>query len=1098
MNKKSRPPRWDWLASALRGWWKFYFGTVIVAVILALLTQGPSQSLAFLVYAQTAPLIFWPTLVALTGSALAGLIIDFTAWREQRRDPHHRRKKYLAAVAKEYRYIPLVIDVDEVKRLPEFVYQPLRWYEDISHTSTDQTAAQTVRAAITDIDEALEQRGQRALVILGWPGSGKTTLLRHHLFERANTIGDDASAVLPVYISLPLFAPLVGAADGIKTYLIKYEPALTDETVYAKHVQDAVHAGNAYLYLDGLDEVGGHDRQRVLDWIRERQQTLALHGALIVGTRYTDYQRTDFLAQADLPQPQGGYATFTELVAQPMDPPIRAKLAHGLFHALAEQLKKPAPSDEDVQAFLRLIESEPKRAEWAANPLLFSLAAYLYVSASTGQDVELPTSRVTLYHQFIQTLLAKVVRKRQDEGTGVGRESGVLYEMMRVLAEVAVRLYDLTTAPGDTGSEQARVFTEAQLNRAVDRTRNALRLSYEIGKMSEWIVASGTLSVIRPQTFAFRHPTYREYLATLGHVLRLVSGSEQLADVGALRSKSEWAEPMRMLAGVLVADESPEGNALAKTWLEALFTAACQEVPDDQNEQLDALETLIASLYEIPDVAAFARTEQVVVEAILLAWVEALLRYAQQNDRAPLERLQRLSPGVATLPAALTQPALTRLEASLALDSAPEQQRAGAKALAGMGSVVTDLAPLLRLLRNGRDESARIEAAHTLASLERADQTHPGFDALKEILSGPDTSLAALVAQGLTGVDHPDAISLMLMAVESTRDPQLRRLGALALGSIGARVRGALIRLSYDADPEVAKAALDALAKLGEDRNQLASAIAQQARQGADVSSVLQALLPYTLRQLGFTAHRIGGVEVVVPPVCDVPAGLFLMGSDKRRDPQAEANEQPQRTIRLVFFQIARYPVTVAEYACYVRATRKEPSDWQNQLVRLDHPVVNISWFDAVTYVDWLARTTSQPWRLPSEAEWEKAARGTDGRIYPWGDRWDKTRANTNDGGPRTTTPVSSYPGGASLYGAQDMAGNVWEWCSSFYRDQYGAASEDDVRIRNGTESLVLHGGSWGYDPGVARAAFRLRGDPDFRRNDRGIRVVRGVEAGAS
>ncbi|HLY31033.1 MAG TPA: hypothetical protein VKQ36_08385, partial [Ktedonobacterales bacterium] len=541
--------------------------------------------------------------------------------------------------------------------------------------------------------------------------------------------------------------------------------------------------------------------------------------------------------------PQKGYAVFTELVAQPMDPQIRAKLADGLFRALAEQLKKPRPSDEQVKAFMRLVEDEPKRAEWAANPLLFSLAAYIYVSASTGQGVELPvelpTSRVTLYRQFIQTLLAKVVRKRQDEGTGVGLESAVRREMMRILAEVAVRLYDLTA---DTGAGQARVFTEGQLNSVVEDTRDALRLySNAPARMSEWVVASGTLSVIRPQTFAFRHPTYREYLATLGHVFRLVKEKEQLADVDAVRMKSEWAEPMRMLAGVLVsvAHEEPKGNALAKSWLEGLFTATRQGAPD---EHIDALETLIASLYEIPGVEAFAQTEQVDTKTMLLAWVEALLYYAQQNDREPLARLQRLSPGVATLPVTMAQPALARLERSLALDATPEQQRAGAKALAGMGSLVTNFAPLLRLLRDGQDESARIEAAHTLVSIERADQSHPGCAALRALLNGPDVSLAALVAQGLTGVDHPAAISLMLIAVELARDPNLRRLGALALGSVGARAKDALNRLSYDADPEVANAALDALVRLGEDRSQLASAIEQQARQGADVSSVLQAL----------------------------------------------------------------------------------------------------------------------------------------------------------------------------------------------------------------------------------------------------------------
>src|SRR5262249_33065768 len=131
------------------------------------------------------------------------------------------------------------------------------------------------------------------------------------------------------------------------------------------------------------------------------------------------------------------------------------------------------------------------------------------------------------------------------------------------------------------------------------------------------------------------------------------------------------------------------------------------------------------------------------------------------------------------------------------------------------------------------------------------------------------------------------------------------------------------------------------------------------------------------------------------------------------------------------------FPITVAEYACAVRAEwvreplRRHGVSWHAQQCRPDHPVVNVSWDDAMAYADWLATVSRQPWRLPTEAEGEKAARGPDGRIYPWGDHWDQTRANTSDGGPGTTTPVGRNPRGASPYGAQDLAGNVWEWCST-------------------------------------------------------------------
>jgi hypothetical protein len=111
-------------------------------------------------------------------------------------------------------------------------------------------------------------------------------------------------------------------------------------------------------------------------------------------------------------------------------------------------------------------------------------------------------------------------------------------------------------------------------------------------------------------------------------------------------------------------------------------------------------------------------------------------------------------------------------------------------------------------------------------------------------------------------------------------------------------------------------------------------------------------------------------------------------------------------------------------------------------------------------YAAWLARITGQPWRLPSEAEWEKAARGTSGRIYPWGDTFDPSRANTSEGGSGATTPVGSYPSGASPCGAKDMSGNVYEWTSS-HNVPYPYDPTDGREAPDTTGSKVARGGSW-------------------------------------
>jgi formylglycine-generating enzyme required for sulfatase activity len=194
---------------------------------------------------------------------------------------------------------------------------------------------------------------------------------------------------------------------------------------------------------------------------------------------------------------------------------------------------------------------------------------------------------------------------------------------------------------------------------------------------------------------------------------------------------------------------------------------------------------------------------------------------------------------------------------------------------------------------------------------------------------------------------------------------------------------------------------------------------------------------PVRLAQLGFTVRRQSDVTCIIPPLCAVPTREFLLGK------AAGDRDYPLHRVFLHAYQIARFPVTVAEYACFVRATgRTTPPgedgkalqvSWEIQLQeRLDHPVVMVSWHDAVAYAQWLAKLTGQPWRLPSAEEWEAAARGTERRRFPWGNTFDQSRCNSKEGGKGSTTPVGSYPTDASPYGVQDMMGNVWEWTSSY------------------------------------------------------------------
>jgi formylglycine-generating enzyme required for sulfatase activity len=231
------------------------------------------------------------------------------------------------------------------------------------------------------------------------------------------------------------------------------------------------------------------------------------------------------------------------------------------------------------------------------------------------------------------------------------------------------------------------------------------------------------------------------------------------------------------------------------------------------------------------------------------------------------------------------------------------------------------------------------------------------------------------------------------------------------------------------------------------------------------------------------------------PVTVRVPAGQFLMGSSDR-DNEAGDEEKPQREVELSEYRIGKYPVTNSEYQLFVEQSHYQPSPhWELENFpegEGDHPV-NVSWHDAVTYCEWLTSKTGRNYRLPTEAEWEKAARGMDGRIYPWGNEWDGTRCNTKESEVGGTTPVGEYsPQGDSPYGAADMAGNVWEWAADWFGpyDLYVGGSAKDPQGPQEGEHRVLRGGSWGGYQVGARCAARRRFYPGSGFNLLGFRVV--------
>ncbi len=260
------------------------------------------------------------------------------------------------------------------------------------------------------------------------------------------------------------------------------------------------------------------------------------------------------------------------------------------------------------------------------------------------------------------------------------------------------------------------------------------------------------------------------------------------------------------------------------------------------------------------------------------------------------------------------------------------------------------------------------------------------------------------------------------------------------------------------------------------------------------------------------------GAEILIPETVAVPSGRFVAGSARaereaayRLDERAYGHRvtrknrwyegETPKTPTLAAFRIMRNLVTNTEYAAFTAATGHKPPDvdaetWAGYRLnhpyartrrhawidgrppagRADHPVVLVSHRDARAYAAWLGRETGLAWRLPSEAEWEKAARGPDGRRFPWGEAFDPARLNSADRGPFDTVAVGSFPGGASPYGMLDAAGQVFEWTAT----------------ASGRDRFIVKGGSWDDKGcGVCRPAARHGRPAAIKHILIGFRLVR-------
>lgn len=231
-----------------------------------------------------------------------------------------------------------------------------------------------------------------------------------------------------------------------------------------------------------------------------------------------------------------------------------------------------------------------------------------------------------------------------------------------------------------------------------------------------------------------------------------------------------------------------------------------------------------------------------------------------------------------------------------------------------------------------------------------------------------------------------------------------------------------------------------------------------------------------------------------------VPAGAFQMGS-AGKGLDEDASERPIHEVQVASFYIDVKEVTTDAYAAFLNAAGTltdgnghdylgmpdnnliESADggWRPRKGRENFPMVNVTWYGAMAYARWAGK------RLPTEAEWEKAARGTDGRRYPWGEGADMSRLRF---GQDNLGPVGGYPSGASPYGCLDMVGSVWEWTDSLFRP-YPYVADDGREDSSVSERRVARGGSWTGEPHILTVTYRFRPEPGFAHRYLGFRCAK-------
>jgi MoxR-like ATPase len=545
------------------------------------------------------------------------------------------RKKYLESVYKRYNSVTLPLgpaegislhavfqplelcrdplaaeDLDRKKRRP-LLGERLEDEKDAdrfqSHRHEKERADEKQRPVIAkNGEDALTKSPQRRVVILGGPGTGKTTTLKHLTGCRAKEALTDPNAPIPIFLSL---ADLARSQKTLQSYLVDLVEELGVERIYAETLWKAIQAGQAFACLDSLDEVEPRHqrRQKMIEWVNAWAAESG--NTWVIGSRFTEYKGGSFK-----------HGRFAEWELLPMDHQLRLELAERLLSELQQLLKSAPKPSQSPATFVKLLEDHPQAAAWGENPLLFSLAAVVFLR--TG---ELPASRAMLYREVIDAIFetreADLVRRKV---------------LRHVLSDLALEFY----------KTKGRTFSLDDLLDRLPIIRQRRHENWITEEIARRIINSGLLDVLARETYSFRHQTFQEYLAAVELAQQLTHQDQTVREKArefawGKRTYSRWTEVLRLMVGVLYQQPGHKGKIEAEHWLQKLIGQRSTEEGDPGNL---GLALALKSLAEIAerDEREPIKTAQLEKD-ILSTWLEEFLQAARLQRKAKQERLQSLT-----------------------------------------------------------------------------------------------------------------------------------------------------------------------------------------------------------------------------------------------------------------------------------------------------------------------------------------------------------------------------------------------------------------------------------------------------------------------